>query len=333
MMAGRESELGAMASELCRKFPNEAARTLARRLVKESGGAITLEHARSIIRYRFGTLKKNRRKYAIAKREPRAAGQRKWLPPSQAKPFVPVKIEGRNIGIVSDIHVPYHSELATYAAFNYLKEKKCDTILINGDAMDFYSNSRFEKKPSKRNLLGELNAGRHFFRELRTEFKKQRIYWKFGNHEHRWQSWLYEHAPEIAETPEMDLATWMHCEELGIETIDQLDLMEVGKLPVLHGHELGKGIAAPVNPARGAYLKTKHTILVSHHHQTSGHCEPDLYHSECFVWSIGCLCDLRPDYHRYGKTNWGFARVMVEKDGGFQVENLRINSKGHVRAS
>jgi len=330
---GTRNEAGKIASELIKKFPNEAARTLARRLVTECNGALTVEQARGMIRHRLGLRGDGRRHMAEMPREQRQPGHRKWLPKSEAKPFQPVKLPGKNIGIISDIHVPYHSDKAVGAALDYIVDKGCDTILINGDLIDFYSISRFERKPSRRNLQNELDAARKFLKGLRSEFKRQNIVWKLGNHEHRWQSWLYEHAPEIAETPEMDLATWMHCDELSIEIVDQLDLMEAGKLPILHGHELGKGIAAPVNPARGAYLKAKHTILVSHHHQTSGHCEPDLYHSECFVWSIGCLCDLRPDYHRYGKTNWGFGRVIVERGGDFQVENLRINSKGIVRAS
>ena len=332
-MPQEKSEIRKMAERLCKKYPDHPARSLARILVEQTGGVITLEHGRKLIRLGFGIAGKSARTTPVAERPPRKPGARKWLPKSQAEEWKPVRIEGKNIGIISDIHVPYHSELAVNAALDHLKSKKIDHLLINGDLCDFYSISRFQRKPSRRNFKNEMAQCRAFLEGLRSEFPRLKITLKKGNHEVRWDHWLWEHAPEIAETEEMDLATWLRCDELGIQAVNDLDLIEAGELPILHGHELGKGIAAPVNPARGAYLKVKHTILVSHHHQTSGHCEPDLYHTECFVWSIGCLCDLRPDYHKYGKSNWGFARVTVEKDGGFQVENYRINQNGSVRTS
>ena len=106
----------------------------------------------------------------------------------------------------------------------------------------------------------------------------------------------------------------------------------VGKLPILHGHEKGAGFAAPVNQARGAFLRLHHTVLEGHGHRTSAHCEPDMFGKECFTWSTGCLAELRPEYSRFAKYNHGFATVDVEPSGEFQVLNLRIVD-GKVRSS
>ena len=331
-----KSEARQIAIELCRKHPEHAARGLARMLQERLNGAVTLEAARRMIRECFGSVGKDRIKRADVPREKRKPGQRKlmeWIPPSQSEEWKPIALAGKRLGIISDIHVPYHDERALRASLVHLKASRIDHLLINGDLCDFYSISRFQRKPSKRNFKNELTQIRAFLHGLRKEFRNIPITLKKGNHEARWDHWLWEHAPEIAESDEMDLRTWLHCEQLDIATVHDLDLMEFGRLPILHGHELGKGIAAPVNPARGAYLRAKHTILVGHHHRTSSHCESNLYLDECQVWSMGCLCDLRPDYHKYGNSNHGFAMAERDKAGEFSVQNFRISKAGNVRAS
>jgi len=113
---------------------------------------------------------------------------------------------------------------------------------------------------------------------------------------------------------------------------DQRPVM-AGKLPILHGHELPKGVSAPVNPARGAFMRTLSTVLVGHSHRSSGHAESDMWHDETFCWSTGCLCDLTPEYARINRWNWGFALATVHDDESFDVENLRITADGKVRSS
>jgi predicted phosphodiesterase len=131
----------------------------------------------------------------------------------------------------------------------------------------------------------------------------------------------------------MRLEEWLGCDDLGIEIVEDQRPIMLGKLPVLHGHELPKGLTNPVNMARGAYLRTAHTILVGHGHRTSGHSEPDLWREEVFCWSTGCLCDMRPEYARINKWNHGFAFVEIAKDKSFDVSNLRIGKDGVVRSS
>jgi hypothetical protein len=168
---------------------------------------------------------------------------------------------------------------------------------------------------------------------LRSEFPKARIIYKQGNHEERWDHFIWNRAPEIYDLAAVRLDELTQCKRLGIEMIgDQLPIM-LGKLPVLHGHELGKSIFSPVNPARGAFLRTHHTVLVGHSHQTSGHADTDMFHSETFVWSTGCLCDLTPQYARVNRWNHGMAFVEVASDGSFNVANFRINKQGDIRGA
>jgi predicted phosphodiesterase len=255
------------------------------------------------------------------------------MPPSLAEAWEPVQVDAKRIGILSDVHIPYHSEIAFVAAVAKLKAMKPDCLLLNGDIADFYQVSRHQRDPKHRRFSEELRLVIEGLEWLRSQFPKIRMVYKQGNHEERWDHFIWNRAPEIYDLAAVRLDELTQCKRLGIEMIgDQLPIM-LGKLPVLHGHELPKGLASPVNAARGAYMRTKHTVLVGHSHQTSTHPEPDMFHSEVYVWSTGCLCDLTPRYARVNKWNHGMAFVEVANDGSFNVANFRINKQGDIRGA
>ncbi len=322
--------------DLIRKHPNAPARTLARRLVEEVNGALTLEQARSRIRSILGLNGEPRRKQSHDKplhRPPRKAGERLAMPPSQAEPWLPfdLGITGK-VGVLSDIHVPYHDETALRAAVDHLQGEKVDALLLNGDWADFYSISRHEKNPKHRNFKNELHAGRELLKWLRQEFPEARFVAKLGNHEERWASWLWQHAPEISDDPIMGIDNWYGFHNLGIDLVADKRIVLAGALPILHGHEKGNGISSPVNQARGAFMRLHHTVLEGHGHRTSTHSEPDMMGRETVCFSTGCLCDMRPAYARLNKWNHGAAVVTVHADRTFDVENFRIQA-GKVRQS
>ena len=335
-MAMPKTIKGKLVDELCAKFPEATNMSLAKRLYKENPGLYnSLETARTAVRYARGAHGDSKRHRATVKKPLGKAGQLAAMPPSVAKPWLPFVVSNPgSVGIISDLHVPYHSEQAIEAAINQLKQDKIDTLLINGDLADWYVCSRWEQNPHNRiGFKAEMDAVKQMLLLLRQTFGKTRIIFKAGNHEERWNKFIWNKAPELWDLPALQMDQLLGLELLGIEWVEDQRVIMLGELPVLHGHELPKGISSPVNAARGAYMRTKHTVLVGHSHQTSGHCEPDLFHSECFVWSTGCLCDMTPEYARVNRWNWGFARADVEKSGSFNVHNFRISKTYEVRSS
>ena len=329
-------DLTVIARRLVATHPDAPAKTLGRRLQAESNGALTLDQAYMRIRYVLGLMgSKNRKVLATATaRPPRQAGQVFAMPASKADSWEPHVLDVTGpVGILSDIHVPFHSETALRAAVDALAGDKIEALVLNGDTADFYAISRWTKNPAKRNFRGELQAIRELLGWIRQTFPEIPIVFKAGNHEERWEHWLWQHAPEISDEPEMGLDHWLRLREYDMELVKDHRPIMLGKLPVLHGHEKGKGISAPVNQARGAFLRLHHTVLEGHGHRTSGHCEPDMFGAEVFCWSTGCLCDLRPEYARINKWNHGFAVATVHADGSFDVANQRITADGKVRSS
>jgi predicted phosphodiesterase len=332
---GSLDAIGQAALGLVKKFPDHPARSLARKLVEETGGALTLDTARSRIRALLGQSGKARRAKADhgVRRAARAPGQGVEMPKSQAVPWTVYDMATvGKVGILSDIHCPYHDDVALRAAVDHLHEHKIDALLLNGDFADFYSISRHEKNPKYRNFLAEIEQVQQLLRWLRGEFPDIKIVAKAGNHEERWDKWLWQHAPELSTSPIMGLDHWLALKDLDIDLVQEKRIIMVGDLPVLHGHEKGNGISSPVNQARGAYMRLHHTVLEGHGHRTSIHSEPDMMGKETVCFSTGCLCDLRPAYAVLNKWNHGAAVVTVRESGEFDVENFRVSS-GKVRTS
>lgn len=334
-MAPPKTQARILAEELCQKYPEHSNLGLAKKLRADHPECYSsVERARDYVRMIRGVHGKKHRPSATQPRAKGKAGTKPKLPPSFEEAWTPFDLgSGIKIGVMSDAHIPYHVSIAVESAVAYLKKQKPDVLLINGDWCDFYQISRWQKDPGKRRFVEEVKVIKQSLEWLRHEFPKARIVFKEGNHEERFSAYVFNRAPEIFDVPCMLLPQFLELKKYGIEHVDELRPVMAGKLPVLHGHELGATLFSPVNPARGAFLRTHHTVLVGHSHQTSGHADCDMMHKETFVWSTGCLCGLNPRYRVINRWNHGFAFVEVSKDGSFDVSNLRISKDGTIRKS
>jgi predicted phosphodiesterase len=247
------------------------------------------------------------------------------LPESDAKEFKFYKLPSKckNILLLSDVHIPYHDINAVTLALDYGKEKKVDTILLNGDIIDFYQLSRFEKDPNKRSFKGELEAVRDFLDILRKNFPKATIIYKCGNHDVRLQRYLMVKAPELLGIEDFELRSLLKFKEKKVIWVGDKKIMKLKDLHIIHGHEFQQGVISPVNIARGLFLKANAIAIQGHNHQSSENTVNTLDGKMITTWSVGCLCDLHPDYQVLNRWNLGFAHIVVTDDG-FEVYNKRI---------
>lgn len=226
--------------------------------------------------------------------------------------------------VVSDIHFPFHDKTAIELGCKEAKKRNCVGILLNGDIIDCLGlSSKFHKRPDEHMFQTELDCWEAFITWLRFHFPKIPIIYKRGNHEERFELYLAK-FPEFFGIKHIQFQNVMEFEKHGVVDVKDGRVIMLGKLPVLHGHEYRGGISAPVNPARGAYLKLQHTVLVGHSHVTSEHTEKDMFDEVRVVWSTGCNCTLKPRYATYNKWNHGGAFVEVGKDGTYEMHNYKI---------
>ena len=317
--------------DLVKQFPNAQALTLARRAYREQPEHwSSLEACRNAVRRVFGTHGKKNRTGCADKTLYRAPRQSGWSdvipePLVQMKDWASVKISGPlRALILSDIHLPFHDPQAVELALQYGVDNKADMILLNGDICDFYATSRFETDPKMRDFPGEIRATRFLLCGLRKRFPHAQIIYKLGNHSERYVRYLRMKAPELLGLEEFDFKSVMGLDKYDVQMVDNKKPILLGKLNVIHGHEFPHSISAPVSPARGLYLRAKVSAICGHYHQTSQHSEKDLNGSVVSTWSTGCLCSLTPEFMPLNKWNLGFAFVVIDKKGGFTVQNLRI---------
>ena len=322
------------AEKLCKKFPDAPNRTLAKRIAAQQ--KISIESARAMVRMVRGAMGERQRRVTSDKslfQPRRKAGAKPQLPPSLAKKWEPFELgSGISVGILSDVHIPYHDEQALAAAVAYLRKRKPDVLLLNGDFADFYTISRYTKNPKKRNFKREVKLLRDGLSWLRSQFVSSRIVYKLGNHDERYDHWLWNHAVEICDLPNTRLPAILGAKKLGIEFVGDKRPVMAGKLAVFHGHELTSGPFIPAMPSRSAFLRTTASVMVGHHHRTSTHTQPNWKHEEIVCWSVGCLADLNPEYHPVNAHNHGLAWIDVDEDGQFSVQNLRLNSSYAIRS-
>jgi predicted phosphodiesterase len=280
------------------------------------------EHVRLIIRSLIGSVgKKNTSKS-------REEIKIKWngfkLPEPEKNDYSKVIVNEKRIGILSDIHFPYYDKAALTAAISFLIEWEPDCIIINGDCIDCYHVSDFLTDPSQRDLKYELDVLRLFFTELRELFPNIRIIYKLGNHEERYERRILQKVPEFLKLEWTQFEYVIDPEKkFNIEVVKNKRIIKAGHLNIVHGHEFSKGFIAPVNVARGFYLRAKSNVIGGHHHRISEHLEQDINEKQIGAWSTGCLCELNPHYMPINNWQHGFA--VVENYGeDFMVRNLKI---------
>jgi predicted phosphodiesterase len=317
-----------LAKEYLLAYPTTPTRTIAFMLFNDNQKVfLTLENARGVIRYhRNEHIVKNKKPTSMRTEDEKKQSQG-WnkLPESdyvKVEDYVIPKGNNRVL-ILSDIHFPYQDNEALSIALNYGRENNCNAIILNGDAMDMYQASRFVKDPRLRDLAGEIEIVREFLELLYTEFDCP-IYYKIGNHEDRWETYLKTQAPALIGIEEFELQHILRFGQYGVNLIKSKQMIRLGKLRLLHGHEFGMSVFSPVNAARGLYTRAKASSAIGHHHVTSEHSEKDLDGEVVTTWSIGCLCGLQPDYLPFNRWNHGFGFAVIDDNGGYEFRNLRI---------
>lgn len=333
-MARQKSGRKKLVTDLLLEFPDADNRTLARLLYDRHVGEFSsLEAARSSVRHYRGNNGATSKTPAANKelhRENGKAGQSFKFPAGlkQRKRMMHLKEPGKYL-ILSDVHVPYHSEVALEAALRYGIDAGCKHLVLNGDFLDFYKLSRWSQDPRYRNVSEEIETGRQILSELEKHFKGSdsvKVY-KVGNHEDRYEQFLYAKAAALVGVDQFQLKKILPIDPKTWKFVESKQLYKIGKLLMLHGHEVGRGMFDPVNIARGMWLRLQQTAMVGHWHRTSTHVETTgVKEAVNPSYSIGCLCDLAPDYAPVNKWNAGFAVVNLDVSGNYQVRNLIIHN-------
>ncbi len=321
---------------LANAYPNSGNAPLAAILYRDNPGLFKdKEDARDAIRRARGSAgSRNRKKYkTIADKQqtfPNGRNNPYDLPEEKHhdNKFYKINVNSDTIiGLLSDIHFPYQNNEALTTALDYCKQQKITHLLLNGDIMDCYQISSFDRDPKADGIKYEIDLTRAFLATIQEKFKGVKIIFKGGNHEQRLIRYLRRKAPELLGLEVLSLDSLLGLRERSIDYVPDNKLIEAGNLLIIHGHEFGHQIFSPVNPARGYFLKSKTNVIGGHNHQVSSHSENRLDGKQIVAYSTGHLADPHPEYKPVNNWSHGFAVIKFVKNSGrldFVVSNKKI---------
>jgi predicted phosphodiesterase len=302
-------------------FPNKSA--IAGKLFEEYPLVFSSkEEARFILRYalgKAGDYNDKRRRNKI---------DDTMLPQSVAKKtkhfYLPSDRD--RILVVSDIHFPNQDNKALASAIQMGIDRDTNCIIILGDLLDNTPFSSYDHPPSADDARRWFEMVELFLIDLRFRFPNAAIIWAEGNHDNWYERWLIKKAPMIFDDPYYKLTARLKLDDKDVTWIPQKQKIFIDGLILLHGHTLIKGFIAPVNAARGLFLKAKESTMIGHVHQSHSHTERTLKDKLISCFSLGCLCTLEPDYDPHNTKHaqgWAF---VTRKNGNFYVENYKYHN-------
>lgn len=243
---------------------------------------------------------------------------------SPAEPFViPTSIT--KLGILSDIHIPEHDIQALTVAIRDLQNENIDGLLLNGDILDMHQVSRHFKDPGRARIKKEFELGLQFIEAIKRAFPGIPIYFKEGNHEKRWPTWLRSRAIEIWDDEEYTIPSKLRLGEHGITWIPNSQPIKYGNLWIIHGNEISGN--SRVSPAHAVSLKTHESTLTGDKHRPDKkYVKHQLSGDITTYYTVGCLCGLRADYLPNNDWMHGFAIAYVNSQGNISVQNKEVHN-------
>mgnify|MGYP001179297439 FL=1 len=224
--------------------------------------------------------------------------------------------------IIADLHSKFYDRKAVGLAIEYGLKTNCDSVIIDGDFMDFYVESKFDRSAlTLKGFEDEQEWGVDMLQLLQDCFGK--VFLKKGNHDIRRENLHQQLAVKYPSILEMsDYADYLFFDGSTVDVIEDYQKIIFGKLNIIHGHEFpGGGIHIAYNRLN----KAMDNILSAHSHITKHDSRCDINGNMFGSWVLGCMCNLHPRYSPSNGWNQGFARAeIVNDDGEFEVHNRRI---------
>jgi predicted phosphodiesterase len=232
--------------------------------------------------------------------------------------------------VLPDIHYPQHDEASVSAVMKFIEWQKPNRIVLLGDAMNMDAVNHWRKE--KGNLKAFENKRlKEDYEEFDSNILKpleklsphaEKIYMG-GNHED-WANVVTDQSPNLTGLVEPEIC--LNLKKRGWKWIPYI-LQEkgtysrgkliIGKLLLVHGHYVNMYHAAKTANAYSMSCIYGHTHDIQLHTKVTVD-DPRGYHT---AQSIGCLCNLAPDYMKGQMNRWvhAFAVIYTLPSGHFTL--------------
>lgn len=231
---------------------------------------------------------------------------------------------------IADLHSRFCDKKSLTIAIEYGIKHKCDSVVINGDFMDYYQNSRFDNNPlTLEGFYTENDWGISVLELLQSTFGQ--VFLKSGNHDLRRELKIQKMALQMPEL--ISMPTYKECLSFNksrVEFIEDYRIIKFGKLSGIHGHEYQGG--GGIHVAYNRLNKAKDNIISAHSHIAQSDLQTTIDGSVIVSVTLGCLCDIHPRYNPMNQWTQGFAVIERCDNGNFMIDNrVIIEGKAYPR--
>ncbi len=221
--------------------------------------------------------------------------------------------EGTRLVSLSDFQFPFVDEPLLQAIYTFIEDFKPHDVIINGDCVDAYEISDFDKRPERLfNLESEFELARDMLASIkRLAAQDCRIYWVDGNHEERLQRAIWRRAQDFSFLVK-DLPEAIHLDEFCEAYVPYGKHVDYLGFVFTHGNFVS---AYSAYTAKRHYDRYRSSGCNGHTHRMGSYSATDM-HGRSHTWfEQGCLCRKDLDYVR-GVANWQQGFIVGTVAGG-----------------
>jgi hypothetical protein len=209
--------------------------------------------------------------------------------------------EGSRLVILSDLQLPFVDEPLLRAVNRFIKDFKPHDIIYNGDIIDCYEVSDFDKRPARMfNLDDECEMAKDILRQHKREsLPDTKLWWIDGNHEQRYQRVIWRRASGF-EFAVKDLAELLELDELTEGFVPYGKHIEYLGFTITHGNFVSQFSGYT---ARRHYDRYHSSGANGHTHRLGAYYHTDMHGKQHAWFEGGCICRKDLEYVK-GVANW-----------------------------
>lgn len=230
--------------------------------------------------------------------------------------------------VLNDIQVPFQDKRVLSLVLKFVDELKPDEVVLNGDVVDCYSISDFDRDPlTKASLSREIREAGQLMHRLRNIPRKV---WIGGNHEDRLRRHVWKNTKLISGMDDKTRAVVVTAMgfpevfglgEYGFDWVPYGGLYKIGKLTATHGSMVRRHSG---DSGRAHLDKYGTSVIIGHTHRGGITYRRDVRGVHA-AYENFCLCRLDPEWTQHPNWQHGFSVVHTDvRSGFFNVQSIPI---------